>query len=137
MQGRGGGQGGTKGDGSEQERRRDCPYCHAKERRRSSFLFRLPVSEDRNKRIKEFYWKLWYGDDSTMPDLGIHDIFTGPEVTIQAADVEQFCAVVGNAGESFKTARSESVSAPMDFAIVTGWQVRICSCLIDHFSFSM
>jgi hypothetical protein len=39
------------------------------------------VSKDRNKRIKEFYWKLWYGDDSTimMPDLGIHDTFTGPE----------------------------------------------------------
>jgi fatty acid synthase subunit alpha, fungi type len=95
------------------------------------------VSEDRNKRIKEFYWKLWYGDDSTMPDLGIHDTFTGPEVTIQAADVEQFCAVVGNAGESFKTARSENVSAPMDFAIVTGWQVRISSYLVDLFSFSV
>jgi hypothetical protein len=42
MQGLGDGQGGTKGGGSEQERQRDCPYCHAKERRRSSFLFRLP-----------------------------------------------------------------------------------------------
>jgi hypothetical protein len=79
------------------------------------------------------------GDDSTMPDLGIHDTFTGPEVTIQALMLEQFCAVVGNAGESLKTAHSESVSraTPIDFAIVTGWQVRICSCLIDHFSFSM
>jgi fatty acid synthase subunit alpha, fungi type len=70
------------------------------------------VLEDRNKRIKEFYWKLWYGDDSTMPDLGIHDTFTGPEVTIQAADVDLFCSVVGNAGESFKTARSRLWISP-------------------------
>jgi len=52
---------------------------------------------------------------------------------ILAEDVEQFCAVVGNQAESFKTARNENVQAPMDFAIVTGWQVRFYS-FIFHFS---
>jgi fatty acid synthase subunit alpha, fungi type len=81
------------------------------------------IAEGRNTRIKEFYWKLWYGDDAVLPDINIHDVFTGPEITIEASAVEQFCDVVGNQGESFKMARTTEVKAPMDFAIVTGWQV--------------
>ncbi|KIJ66907.1 hypothetical protein HYDPIDRAFT_174219 [Hydnomerulius pinastri MD-312] len=80
------------------------------------------VSEGRNRRIKEFYWKLWFGDDQTLPEIDIHETFIGPEVIISAKDVETFCGVVGNQNEAFKTARSDSVKAPMDFAIVTGWQ---------------
>ncbi|KAF9467993.1 fatty acid synthase [Collybia nuda] len=80
------------------------------------------IADGRNKRIKEFYWKLWYGDDEALPDIDIHETFVGPEVTIEAEDVEQFCAVVGNQGESFTTVRNENIQAPMDFAIVTGWK---------------
>ncbi|KAJ7285205.1 fatty acid synthase [Mycena rebaudengoi] len=80
------------------------------------------IATDRNTRIKEFYWKLWYGDDAVLPEIDIRETFHGPEVTIKAEDVEQFCAVVGNQAESFQTVRNEQVNAPMDFAIVTGWQ---------------
>ncbi|CUA68512.1 fatty acid synthase subunit beta, fungi type [Rhizoctonia solani] len=80
------------------------------------------VTEGRNWRIKEFYWKLWFGDNETLPEIDIRDTFVGPEVTITAEAVERFCAVVGNQGEQFKSARYERVQAPMDFAIVTGWQ---------------
>ena len=37
--------------------------------------------------------------------------------------VKKFSSIVGNQGEAFQTARSENVSAPMDFAIILGWQV--------------
>jgi fatty acid synthase subunit alpha len=80
------------------------------------------VSEGRNERIKGFYWRLWFGDNEKLPALNVRDTFTGPEVTISAADVETFCAVVGNQQEAFKTTRADVVQAPMDFAIVTGWQ---------------
>ncbi|KAI0046589.1 fatty acid synthase [Auriscalpium vulgare] len=80
------------------------------------------VSEGRNTRVKDFYWRLWFGDDEKLPELDVRDTFTGPEVTIAASEVETFCAVVGNQQEEFKTARTEDVKAPMDFAIVTGWQ---------------
>ena len=73
-----------------------------------------------NERIKAFYWKLWYSDDESLPAIDFWEKFMGPEVTILAEDVEQFCAVLGNQGESFKTARSEELQAPMDFAIITG-----------------
>jgi enoyl reductase-like protein len=57
------------------------------------------VIEDRNTRIKVFYWKLWFGDESILPSLDIRDTFTGPEVTIDVASVEKFCGVVGNEGD--------------------------------------
>jgi fatty acid synthase subunit alpha len=81
------------------------------------------VIEDRNTRIKEFYRKLWFGDESILPSLDVRDTFTGPEVTIDVASVEEFCGVVGNEGESFKSVRTTDVKALMDYAIVTGWQV--------------
>jgi len=88
----------------------------------------MPIQEvavGRNRRIKEFYWKLWFGDDEEMPEIDIHETFIGPEVTISPQDVEMFCGVVGNQSESFKSARTEVVKAPMDFAIVSGWQVCV------------
>ncbi len=81
--------------------------------------------EERNNRITEFYWRLWFGDDEEPQDLDVRDTFTGPEVTISADDVEAFCAVVGNQQEKFKTARTDEVKAPMDYAIVTGWQAIV------------
>lgn len=88
------------------------------------------VVEGRNNRIKEFYWKLWFGDDEVLPEIDVHDTYVGPEVTIKAEDIETFCDVVGNQGEAFKASRSEDVKAPMDFAIVTGWQVRTRQSLV-------
>ena len=81
------------------------------------------IATGRNERIKKFYWKLWYGDDEELPDIDIHENFVGPEVAIKSSDVEQFCAIVGNQGESFKIARNNDVQAPMDYAIVTCWKV--------------
>ena len=46
-----------------------------------------------------------------------------PDATINLSNVEQFCAVAGNKGESFKVVRNDNVQAPMDFAIVTCWKV--------------
>ena len=82
------------------------------------------IANDRNKRIKEFYWKLWFGDGEVLPDIDVRATYSGPEVTIEASHIETFCGIVGNQSESFKTVRTKEVQAPMDFAIVTGWQVR-------------
>ncbi len=83
------------------------------------------VVDGRNRTIKEFYWKLWFGDNETMPRLDLRTTFTCEEIPVDAATVERFCAVVGNQGENFMGRRSEKIQAPMDFAIVTGWQVSI------------
>ena len=81
------------------------------------------VVDGRNKRIKAFYWRLWFGDDAALPNIGLRDKFIGPEVVVNSSNVERFCSVVGNQGEPFSSVRNADMKAPMDFAIVTGWQV--------------
>ena len=85
----------------------------------------MEVTKVRNQRIKGFYWKLWFGDDSALPKIDVRQVFKGPVVTIEPEHAEKFCSVVGNDGEAFKKVHSEAVQAPMDFAIVTGWQVCV------------
>ncbi|KAF9648674.1 fatty acid synthase [Thelephora ganbajun] len=80
------------------------------------------VADGRNLRIKDFYWRLWFGDNETLPSIGVRETFYGPKVTVTAKDIETFCDVVGNQSEAFKTVRNDRVQAPMDFGIVTGWQ---------------
>jgi fatty acid synthase subunit beta len=87
------------------------------------------VVEGRNKAIKDFYWRLWFGDNEKLPELALDATFKSPEITVDAQAVQRFCDVVGNQGESFKAVRNEKILAPMDFAIVMGWQVsRIQFC---------
>ena len=81
------------------------------------------VVNGRNKRIKDFYWRLWFGDNEKLPEIPIDTTFTCGETAVDAKAVQRFCDVVGNQGESFKSARSNKIMAPMDFAIVLGWQV--------------
>jgi fatty acid synthase subunit alpha len=47
------------------------------------------IAEGCNNCIKQFYWKLWYGDNEVLPDIDIREKFTGPEITIEANDVER------------------------------------------------
>lgn len=81
------------------------------------------IVEGRNNRIKDFYWRLWFGDNEQLPNLDIADNFTGQDTTVEPQVVQRFCDIIGNQGESFKSARSQKIMAPMDFAIVLGWQV--------------
>jgi len=90
------------------------------------------LAAGQNKHIKEFYWKLWYEDNAVLLEIDIQETFVHPAVTIDAGDVEQFCAIVGNQTEAFRTVRSETVQALMDFAIVTGW--KVCYVLLIDFS---
>ena len=95
------------------------------------------IATGRNKCIKQFYWKLWYGDDEVLPNIDIHEKFLGPDAVVNSSDVEQFCAVVGNLGESFKIARTDKVQAPMDFAIVTCWKVLFAPFIYLPCSYSL
>ena len=68
--------------------------------------------------IKEFYWRLWFGDEENLPELNVHDAFIGPDVSISASDVEALCAVVGNQQEKFggvgaDTGSDSGVGVPM------------------------
>lgn len=84
------------------------------------------VMEDRNERIKKFYWAAWFGL-SSKPELefDISKPWDGDEVTVEAKAISDFVQTVGNNGEAFVERPGKVTYAPMDFAIVTGWKAII------------
>ncbi|KAI1814482.1 fatty acid synthase beta subunit dehydratase [Poronia punctata] len=80
------------------------------------------VMEGRNDRIKEFYWKAWFGNDPLDLDGDVHSQFDGGLATITSGDINDFVHAVGNTGEAFVDRPGKEMLAPMDFAIVVGWK---------------
>ncbi|KAJ5789310.1 uncharacterized protein N7518_006321 [Penicillium psychrosexuale] len=80
------------------------------------------VMGDRNDRIKEFYYRIWFGNKDVPFDTPTTATFSGGQKTITAQDVADFVHAVGNTSEAFVDRPGKEVFAPMDFAIVAGWQ---------------
>ena len=80
------------------------------------------VMDDRNDRIKEFYWRAWFADDELDLDAQVTGTFDGGKTTITSTAINDFVHAVGNTGEAFVDRPGKVVHAPMDFAIVVGWK---------------
>ncbi|RDW64070.1 fatty acid synthase-like protein subunit beta [Coleophoma crateriformis] len=80
------------------------------------------VMEDRNDRIKEFYWRAWFGNEALNLDASVTGQFNGGKATITSEAINDFVHAVGNTGEAFVDRPGKEVFAPMDFAIVVGWK---------------
>jgi fatty acid synthase subunit beta len=80
------------------------------------------VMEGRNDRIKEFYWRAWFGDDELNLDALVSNEFDGGKTTITSEAINEFVHAVGNTGEAFVDRPGKTMYAPMDFAIVVGWK---------------
>ncbi|KAJ3124388.1 3-oxoacyl-[acyl-carrier-protein] synthase [Nowakowskiella sp. JEL0407] len=82
------------------------------------------VMEGRNQRIKEFYGSLWYVKD--IGDLKPIDTFRS-KFTVDRQQVENFNEIIGNRAELYHN--KEDLKAPMDFAIVAGWNAIVTAIL--------
>ncbi|KAJ2906352.1 putative fatty acid synthase beta subunit dehydratase protein [Zalerion maritima] len=80
------------------------------------------VMHDRNDRIKEFYWRAWFGDEHLDLDAAVTNVFDGGKATITGDAINDFVHAVGNTGEAFVARPGKVIYAPMDFAIVVGWK---------------
>ncbi|KAG9234080.1 putative fatty acid synthase subunit beta [Amylocarpus encephaloides] len=80
------------------------------------------VMDDRNDRIKEFYWRSWFGNEPLNLDASVTGKFSGGKATITGEAINDFVHAVGNTGEAFVDRPDKEVLAPMDFAIVVGWK---------------
>ena len=80
------------------------------------------VMEGRNDHIKEFYYKIWFGEDSVPFDTPVTSRFDGGRTTVTSEAINDFVHAVGNTGEAFVDRPGKEVFAPMDFAIVVGWK---------------
>ncbi|KAI8993220.1 fatty acid synthase [Pilobolus umbonatus] len=82
------------------------------------------IMEGRNERIKEFYYKLWFGVDckDDFLNVPIHEKLINKGEVVKSSEIKEFCQVVGNQAEVFVDRGQKVVFAPMDFAIVVGWK---------------
>ena len=81
------------------------------------------VMEQRNDRIKDFYWGLWFGEDERPPrDSSLALQFRGGSFTIKEQEVADFVYAVRNTNEAYVTTAGKSNYAPMDFAIKAAWK---------------
>lgn len=80
------------------------------------------VMEGRNDRIKEFYYRIWFGEKDVPFDTPTSSTFDGGKATITKQDIADFVYAVGNTGDAFVDRPGKEVFAPMDFAIVVGWK---------------
>lgn len=80
------------------------------------------VMDGRNDRIKEFYWRAWFGDETLDLDAPVTSNFDGGKATITSEAINEFVHAVGNTGEAFVDRPEKIMYAPMDFAIVVGWK---------------
>ncbi|KAK3324294.1 acyl transferase domain-containing protein [Cercophora scortea] len=80
------------------------------------------IMEGRNDRIKEFYWRAWFGDDALDLDASVTGVFDGGENAVTSEAINEFVHAVGNTGEAFVDRPEKIMYAPMDFAIVVGWK---------------
>ncbi|EEQ86107.1 beta subunit of fatty acid synthetase [Blastomyces dermatitidis] len=80
------------------------------------------VMDDRNDRIKEFYYRVWFGERNVPFDTPATAIFDGGKATVTSQAIADFVHAVGNTGEAFVDRPGKEVFAPMDFAIVVGWK---------------
>ena len=80
------------------------------------------VMEGRNDRIKEFYFRIWFGDERCPFDTPTTSEFDGGTATVTSRAIADFVHAVGNTTEAFAERPGKQVFAPMDFAIVIGWK---------------
>ena len=80
------------------------------------------VMDGRNDRIKEFYYKIWFGNEAVPFDSPVTSTFDGGRATVTSEAINDFVHAVGNTGEAFVDRPGKEVWAPMDFAIVVGWK---------------
>lgn len=83
------------------------------------------IMDNRNERVKSFYERLWLGRDSqpaenTLPIL--ERVFDHKSIVINEYLIKTFARAVGNKTESFVTRGKTPLNAPLDFAIVVGWE---------------
>lgn len=80
------------------------------------------VMDARNDRIKEFYYRIWFGDEEVPFDAPVASKFEGGRATVTSEAINDFVHAVSNTGEAFVDRPGKEVWAPMDFAIVVGWK---------------
>ncbi|KAE8210675.1 hypothetical protein CF326_g10011, partial [Tilletia indica] len=74
--------------------------------------------EDRNNRVRAFYSQLWFDSAEAWKTPADAGVYKGPVKTLDASAIKRFCQIVENRNVGYHL----HGQAPIDFAIVAGWE---------------
>ena len=81
---------------------------------------------DRNRKIKDFYSKLWLGLDSKdVPTSDLYQHFSGTCLTLTGDLVREYSRVLSPHGMTKSAQTSPRSVVPMDIAIVVAWEALV------------
>ena len=80
------------------------------------------VTNGRNERIKDFYRRVWFGEDDKIMQSSVRDQFVGDPVLVSSDSITKFSRCIGNFDDAFTKRGNKQLYAPMDFAIVVAWK---------------
>ena len=86
------------------------------------------VITGRTRRVKEFYYRLWFGEDLPSTSATLDDSFDGGEVTLNQEMLQKFQRALGK----FMPAHSKGIKIPLDFCIVIAWKALMKPIFVDQ-----
>ena len=80
------------------------------------------IMEGRNDRIKDFYRRVWFGNDESMVRSSVNESFHSGPIFVSGDAIAKFSRCVGNLDDNFTKRCNKQLYAPMDFAVVVAWK---------------
>ncbi|PGH20055.1 hypothetical protein AJ80_03705 [Polytolypa hystricis UAMH7299] len=78
--------------------------------------------EERNSRVKDFYYRVWFTDKKPPNTTSVHDAFVEGHLEVTPDSIAEFAHCVGNASDASSKRRGKTLYAPLDFGVVVGWE---------------
>ncbi|KAI9745826.1 MAG: hypothetical protein M1818_000507 [Claussenomyces sp. TS43310] len=88
----------------------------------ASFAPIREIVEGRNDRIKEFYYRVWFADETYEVQRSVYDTFTDDQVDITTDAIAEFAHCVRNSSDASSKRLGKQLYAPLDFGVVVGWE---------------
>ena len=88
----------------------------------SSFAPIQEFMEGRNDRIKDFYRRVWFGNDESMVKSSVNESFHSGPVVVSRDAVTKFSRCVDYLDRAITKNSNKQLYAPIDFAVVVAWK---------------
>ncbi|KAJ6023715.1 Acyl transferase/acyl hydrolase/lysophospholipase [Penicillium herquei] len=80
------------------------------------------IMDGRNERVKDFYYRVWFANETPESWPSVHDTFCESQFEVTADSIAEFAQCVQNASDAASKRRGKQMAAPLDFGVVIGWE---------------
>ncbi|EUC26809.1 hypothetical protein COCCADRAFT_113337, partial [Bipolaris zeicola 26-R-13] len=83
------------------------------------------IMEDRNERIRRFYWSIWFGKSHPILEGSLSDSFECGKEKITRQHVESFIQAINNSTRTHKNFLEPATNVSISFAIPVAWKAIV------------